>query len=222
MKTLALISGGKDSCFNMMHCVANGHQIVALGNLYPSKSQDEIDSYMFQTVGHDIINLYSECMDVPTYRQEIKGKSLEKGNVYTINPEDEVEDLYCLLKRVQEDFPDLEAVSTGAILSGYQRVRVENVCSRLGLISLGFLWQKDQQILLNSMVEFQVEAILVKVASVGLNQTHLGKSIGELQHHLSLMHEKYGLHVCGEGGEYETMTLNCPLFKKKIEMYYFF
>ena len=35
MKVLALISGGKDSCFNMMQCVAAGHDIVALGNLYP-------------------------------------------------------------------------------------------------------------------------------------------------------------------------------------------
>ena len=29
-------SGGKDSCFNMMQCVAEGHQIVALANLRPS------------------------------------------------------------------------------------------------------------------------------------------------------------------------------------------
>ena len=28
--------------------------------------------------------------------------------------------------------------------------------------------------------------------------------------------EKYGLNVCGEGGEYETLTLDCPIFKKKI------
>ena len=29
---------------------------------------------------------------------------------------------------------------------------------------------------------------------------------------------KYGLNVCGEGGEYETFTLDCPLFKKRIVM----
>ncbi|XDV42532.1 hypothetical protein PO909_011172 [Leuciscus waleckii] len=28
--------------------------------------------------------------------------------------------------------------------------------------------------------------------------------------------EKYGVHICGEGGEYETFTVDCPLFKKKI------
>jgi diphthine-ammonia ligase len=35
MKVVALISGGKDSCFNIMQCIAAGHEIVALANLYP-------------------------------------------------------------------------------------------------------------------------------------------------------------------------------------------
>lgn len=34
MKVLALISGGKDSIFNIKKCIDNGHEIVALGNLY--------------------------------------------------------------------------------------------------------------------------------------------------------------------------------------------
>lgn len=35
MRVVALISGGKDSTFNMMQCQAEGHQIVALANLHP-------------------------------------------------------------------------------------------------------------------------------------------------------------------------------------------
>jgi len=35
MKTVALISGGKDSCYNMMQCISEGHDIVALANLRP-------------------------------------------------------------------------------------------------------------------------------------------------------------------------------------------
>lgn len=34
-KVLGLVSGGKDSCFNLLHCVANGHKIVALATLTP-------------------------------------------------------------------------------------------------------------------------------------------------------------------------------------------
>lgn len=35
MRVVALISGGKDSCYNMMQCVAEGHEIVGLANLHP-------------------------------------------------------------------------------------------------------------------------------------------------------------------------------------------
>ena len=31
---LALISGGKDSIYNICRCIDQGHEIVALGNLY--------------------------------------------------------------------------------------------------------------------------------------------------------------------------------------------
>ena len=34
-----------------------------------------------------------------------------------------------------------------------------------------------------------------------------------------LQHTLYGSHICGEGGEYETLTLDCPLFKRRITLY---
>ena len=34
-KVIGLLSGGKDSCFNLLHCAANGHDIVALATLTP-------------------------------------------------------------------------------------------------------------------------------------------------------------------------------------------
>ena len=34
-------SGGKDSCYNMMQCVAAGHRIVALANLRPAHTGEE-------------------------------------------------------------------------------------------------------------------------------------------------------------------------------------
>lgn len=87
----------------MMHCVANGHEIVALANLKPPAAggQDEMDSFMYQTVGHDIIDLYSECMQLPMYRGEINGKSKSQEMSYTPTVNDEVEDLFELLRHVK-------------------------------------------------------------------------------------------------------------------------
>lgn len=64
---------------------------------------------------------------------------------------DEVEDLYELLKECKSKYPAIEGVSCGAIVSNYQRLRVENVCSRLGLTVLSYLWQRDRSELLDEI-----------------------------------------------------------------------
>ncbi|KAL4237770.1 diphthine--ammonia ligase [Mactra antiquata] len=215
MKCVGLISGGKDSCYNLMQCVAEGHDIVALANLKP-KDKDELDSYMYQSVGHHIIDLYAEALDLPLYRREITGTSLSTDKYYMPTCKDEVEDLYELLKEVKTK-ENIEAVSVGAILSNYQRVRVENVCQRLGLVPLAYLWRRDQMELLDEMIQCKLTAVLIKVAAMGLKpKVHLGKTLEEMREYLHKMNEDFELNVCGEGGEYETFTLDCPLFKKKI------
>uniref|UniRef100_A0A8C4XXU9 Diphthine--ammonia ligase n=1 Tax=Gopherus evgoodei TaxID=1825980 RepID=A0A8C4XXU9_9SAUR len=219
MRVVALISGGKDSCYNMMQCVAAGHQIVALANLRPAENTegtDELDSYMYQTVGHHAIDLYAEAMDLPLYRHTIKGTSVDTGRVYTKCEGDEVEDLYQLLKLVK-DKEGVEGVSVGAILSDYQRVRVEDVCKRLNLQPLAYLWRRNQEALLKEMISSNIQAIIIKVAAFGLDpDKHLGKTLDQMEPYLLELCKKYEVHVCGEGGEYETFTLDCPLFKKKI------
>ncbi len=45
MRVVALVSGGKDSCYNMMKCVAAGHEIVALANLQPEQGLGGKDNF---------------------------------------------------------------------------------------------------------------------------------------------------------------------------------
>ncbi|KAL1211604.1 hypothetical protein V5N11_023609 [Cardamine amara subsp. amara] len=214
MKVVALVSGGKDSCYAMMKCIEYGHEIVALANLLPvDDSVDELDSYMYQTVGHQIIVSYAECMNVPLFRRRIQGSSRHQKLSYQMTPDDEVEDMFVLLSEVKRQIPSITAVSSGAIASDYQRLRVESICSRLGLVSLAFLWKQDQTLLLQEMIANGIKAILVKVAAIGLDPSkHLGKDLAFMEPYLLNLKELYGSNVCGEGGEYETLTLDCPLF----------
>ncbi|XP_064920264.1 diphthine--ammonia ligase isoform X8 [Columba livia] len=195
MRVVALISGGKDSCYNMMQCVAAGHQVVALANLRPAENTgltDELDSYMYQTVGHHAIDLYAEALDLPLYRGFIKGTSVNTGRVYTTCQEDEVEDLYDLLKLVK-DKEGVEAVSVGAILSDYQRDRVEDVCRRLNLQPLAYLWRQNQETLLKEMISSNIQAIIIKVAALGLDpDKHLGKSLDQMEPYLLEQGESSG------------------------------
>ena len=71
------------------------------------------------------------------------------------------------------------------------------------------------------MVENGIDAILIKTATIGLNKQDIGKSIIELHDKLCRSETLYGCNPCGEGGEYETFTLDSPLYKKRIVMYYY-
>ena len=198
----------------MMKCVEAGHEIVALANLYPTDGKEELDSYMYQSVGHDAIESIAKCFDLPLYRRPIKGTPKNLNYDYVPTVEDEVEDLYELLKTIQQDFPDALGVSSGAIHSNYQKNRVEEICGRLGLISIAYLWGREQGALLEEMIASGLQAVLIKTAVIGLGSVDLGRSLAEMRDKLFDLREKYQINVCGEGGEFESLTLDCSLFKK--------
>ena len=175
MRVVGLVSGGKDSCYNLLQCVAAGHEVLCLALLAPADTScQEADSHMFQTVGWDSVSKVADAMCLPLYVETVSGSSVSIDRDYQQDEKDEVEDLYRLLARVKEE-AGVTAVSVGAILSDYQRVRVENVCSRLGLTVLAYLWQRDQAELLSEMISVGQESVLVKVACLGLGKKHLGK-----------------------------------------------
>jgi diphthine-ammonia ligase len=147
--------------------------------------------------------------------------------------EEEVEDLYTLLKYMRQLYPEVTAVSCGAILSiTYQRTRFEHVCSRLSLIPLAFRWRRaPQSSLLREMLQLNqnkdhihnhppnatpMQAIVVKTASMGLSSRRLNRTLLDLLPHLQTIESKYGLHVGGEGGEYESLVLDCTIYRKRL------
>ena len=79
MHVVALISGGKDSCFNMMKAVDHGHTITVLANLCPKDSaQQELDSFYFQTVGHNVVQAIADAMELPLVRRAFSGIAVVK------------------------------------------------------------------------------------------------------------------------------------------------
>ena len=151
MNVFGLISGGKDSIYNIIQCINNGHKLIAVGHLSPEQTNGdyELDSYMYQSVGSELCSSIAECLWVPYIEKKIKGKPINKELTYKVTKDDEVEDLFLLIKEAKEKYPEINAVSSGAILSNYQKNRVENICERLELKSLAYLWEYDQPTLLN-------------------------------------------------------------------------
>ncbi|TLD39278.1 adenine nucleotide alpha hydrolases-like protein [Venturia nashicola] len=245
LNVIALISGGKDSFFSILHCQANGHQVIALANLYPEISREDsenedIDSFMYQTVGHSVVPIYAEALGIPLYRQKILGGSGSMERDYALattdgdeeaQEEDETESLVPLLKRVKEAHPDANALSTGAILSTYQRTRIESVALRLGLVPLSYLWQYPllppytQTSLLEDMRAAGQDSRIIKVASGALDESFLWKNVADhanvtkMVNRMEMFGGSSGGAVLGEGGEFETLAVDGPgpLWKSKIE-----
>ena len=217
---VALVSGGKDSVMAAMMAESYGHRVVALANLLPADvAVEELDSHCFQTVGHRAVAAYGELTGLPLFRRRLRGSSKHTEMTYEIGSStsagDEVEDLRALLAAVVQKMPTVRAVTAGAILSDYQRLRVEAVCADLGLVSLAYLWRQPQPLMLETMCASDVDAILVKVAAMGLTPAkHLGRSLAEMRPTLYRIEREFGSHCCGEGGEFETLTLDCPFFRR--------
>ncbi|KAF2644397.1 adenine nucleotide alpha hydrolases-like protein [Massarina eburnea CBS 473.64] len=236
LNVIALISGGKDSLFSILHCLANGHTVVALANLYPptfpsdNTDDEDLNSFMYQTVGHTIIPFYEEALGIPLYRQEIRGSAVNAAREYAEQDEDETESLVPLLEKVMQRHPLANAVSTGAIFSTYQRTRVENVAVRLGLVPLAFLWQfpvlppYTQSSLLCDMRAVGQDARIIKVASAGLDESFLWENVADsgtvkrMMKGLGRFSENGDGALVGEGGEFETLAVDGPsgLWKGRI------
>ena len=239
LNVIGLISGGKDSFFSLLHCLVNNHQIVALANLYPQPSScpsseaEDLNSYMYQTAGHGLIPLYADTWGLPLYRETISGGAANSSKDYYVGENsdetgDETESLLALLKRVMLAHPNANAVCSGAILSTYQRTRIESVALRLSLIPLSYLWQYPSLPppspggLLDDMAAIGFDVRIVKVASGGLDEDLLWCNLMSpaVRRKIESGVARFGGSVLGEGGEYETLVIDGPVevWKGSIEV----
>ena len=240
LDVIGLISGGKDSFFSLLHCLANNHRVVALANLCPpevmslGEPEEDLNSYMYQTAGHGITPLYSDVLGIPVFRQEISGAVFNPSKVYEFavddqrDPQrvDETEDMMPLLRRILQQYPQANAVCSGAILSSYQRTRIESVARRLKLIPLSYLWQYPSLPppsaggLLDDMAAVGFDVRIVKVASGGLDEELLWQNLMDqnVRARVEKGMRRFGGSILGEGGEYETLVVKGPkeVFKKGI------
>ncbi|KAI4198583.1 MAG: hypothetical protein LQ350_005174 [Teloschistes chrysophthalmus] len=243
LNVIGLISGGKDSFFSLLHCIANGHTITALANLSPPShalGNDDLNSFMYQTVGHTLIPLYSLLLPVPLYRQEISGTAINQareyyatletqlpreGTTHATNANEETESMMALLHQIKSHHPEANAVCSGAILSSYQRTRIESVALRMQLTPLAYLWQYSvlpspapkPDGLLEDMAAVGLDARIVKVASGGLDEDLLLENVcaETTRRKLTKAMRRFGGSVLGEGGEFETFVVDGPEFFSK-------
>lgn len=75
------------------------------------------------------------------------------------------------------------------------------------------LWNEPTEAILNEFLERGYKARIKAVERDRLGEEYLGK---EITHELISEFKQKGIDVCGENGEYHSITLNGPIFKKPL------
>ncbi|MGM5484998.1 MAG: diphthine--ammonia ligase [Nanobdellota archaeon] len=199
----ALFSSGKDSSYALWVMMKQGHEISCLITM---RSRNKY-SWMFHTPNIELADLQAEASGIPLIKKETGGEK-----------EKELEDMKDALKEAKERY-GIEGIVTGALYSEYQKERVEKVCSELGLKVYSPLWHINQEKEMRQLLRNGFRIILSSVAAEGLDSSWLGKEISEKDiDSLMRLKEKLGINVAGEGGEFESLVIDAPFFRKSISI----
>ena len=203
MKLGILFSGGKDSMYSAWLAKKYGYELTCLISIF----SENPESYMFHTPSIDKTKEQAKVMEIPLIIQKTRG-----------NKEDELKDLEKAIEKAKKKYK-IQGVVSGAIQSIYQASRIQKICDKLKLECFNPLWQKNEEEYLSELIQNKFKTIITGVFAYPLDESWLGKEINqEIINELKKINQKYKVNLAGEGGEFETFVLNCPLFKRKLKI----
>lgn len=203
MRLGILFSGGKDSTYSAYLAKQMGNELTCLISVF----SENPESYMFHTPNIKLVKKQAKAMNIPLLIEKTKGKK-----------EEELDDLERAIKKAKEKYK-IQGIVTGALHSVYQASRIQKICDKLNLKCVNPLWHKDEIEYINELINNKFKIIITGVFAYPLNESWLGRVIDKkFIDEVKTLKEKYKIHPAGEGGEFETFVLNCPLFSEELKM----
>lgn len=202
MRLAALFSGGKDSTLAIQLAEAMGYHVEYLITV---KAASE-ESYYFHYPNIWVTSLQAKAM----------GKRQIMAAARSTSRDGELRALRDAVELVRDE---VDGLLSGVNRSRSQHDSFQRLCEELGLELITPLWMRDPQEVLDEIISSGLIAVIVGVAAMGLGKELLGRIIDrEMIALLHALSKRYGVSILGEGGEFETLVLDSPLFRKKIEI----
>jgi ABC transporter with metal-binding/Fe-S-binding domain ATP-binding protein len=215
MSWVSLFSGGKDSSWALYRAQQEGLDVGRLLTVHP-----EGDSYMYHTPATHLASLAAESIGLPLTEVEPDDFGAADAEDSGAQGDAEVEPLEAALRELQGEM-ELSGVTAGAVESEFQTSRIEALCDRLGIDLFAPLWQRDPETLAEEMLEADFDIRIVQVAAAGLDESWLGRKLdADALAELQELNDQYGVHILGEGGEFETYVVDGPHMSERIELEY--
>jgi uncharacterized protein (TIGR00290 family) len=197
MKVAVLWSGGKESCLAYERAMAHGYDVTALVTFI-------LDSWPSICHPLSIMSLQSKALGIPHI-------TLKVGEPYREAYRHSISDL------VKTD--GIQALVTGDIWMEDHRRWMESVCDGLGINPIMPLWKASTYEILDTVISGGFKPVFTCVKEPWFNERWLGRQLDrESFEELTSLHQKFGIDLCGENGEYHTMVLDGPTFKQAIRI----
>jgi ABC transporter with metal-binding/Fe-S-binding domain ATP-binding protein len=210
---VSLYSGGKDSSWALYQALERGLPVERLLTVHPDG-----DSYMYHVPATDLAALAAESVGIDLV--EVEPDDFAAGDAEDAGAQGDRE-LAVLEEALSDLALDVTGVTAGAVESEFQTHRIEAMCERLDADLFAPLWREDPVDLAQAMLDAGFEIRIIAVAAYGLDESWLGRRLdADALADLERLNEEYGVHVLGEGGEFETLVTDAPHMDRPIELEY--
>jgi ABC transporter with metal-binding/Fe-S-binding domain ATP-binding protein len=203
MRLAALFSGGKDSTFAIYKAKQAGHEIACLITMHPAGD----DSALFHYPNSRMTKHLAEAMKIPVL-----------DFVSGIGKHVESEALAQAVAKAKSTY-NIQSVLSGGIASVFQKNAFEQACKEHGVKPVAPLWGADPEKYMSELLDSNFSIMIVGVSAMGLEKEWLGRVVDrEALVQLVKLSKKYGFNLAFEGGEAETLVLDCPLYTKRLKI----
>jgi ABC transporter with metal-binding/Fe-S-binding domain ATP-binding protein len=214
---VSLFSGGKDSSWALYRALEEGLNVTRLLTVHPG---EDSESYMYHVPETRLASLAAESIGIDLVEVDPGDLAATTATDSAAQGDREVEPLEAALRGLQDEL-DLAGVTAGAIESEFQTSRIRSMCERLGVDLFAPLWQRDPDELAAEMLDAGFEVTIVQVAAHGLDESWLGRTLdADALDELRALDDEYGVHILGEGGEFETLVTDGPHMSRPLELEY--
>jgi len=214
---VSLFSGGKDSSWALYQALERELPVERLLTVHPAG-----DSYMYHVPATELAGLAAESIGIASVEVEPEDFAAAEVTDASAQGDRELEPLEAALETLDADLDGgVAGIVAGAVESEFQTSRIEGLATRLDAELFAPLWQRDPVALAEAMLDAGFEIRIVSVSAAGLDESWLGRRLtGDALAELCELNAEHGVHVLGEGGEFETVVTDGPHMDRPIALEY--
>lgn len=193
-KKNAIVSwtGGKDGCYSCYKAMKDGYNIT---HLLHFTNQKKTGSHELNPA---LIRAQAEAIGLPLTQRNFQSYEVEFQKA---------------AQELRSQGERFDAAVFGHIET--HKPLVERICKELNIELILPLWKENSEKIVSDIIDAGFEVILVSVRDGFLGKEWLGRKI-DGKFLADLKNADTAVDACGENGEFHTLVLNGPIFKKKI------